>query len=145
MFVQDLRKSDEIAVVARPIAFAEKRPETKRRPGIAFVLRLIQLRDESLFILDAETELCSTDGQKWYEHVERCANKIMRGRPLSTKRAAKMAAGCGGCHRRSNTGGPEYKPALNARQGVSERSGWCAVQFIRNNGRLLDWLACAFA
>ncbi len=92
LFVKNLRKANEVAVVARLMALAEKKPKGNRRPGIAFVLRLMRLRDASLYIVDAEAGLSSKDGDKWYEHVESTANKIMRGRPLSSERAAELAA-----------------------------------------------------
>jgi len=89
MYVRNLR-ADEIAVVARLIALAEKKP--KGRPGIAFVMRLLKLLDSKcIYILDAETGIKSTDGQAWYDHVESVFKKITNGRELTTENARKLA------------------------------------------------------
>lgn len=60
-YVQDFREADEISVLVRLMALAENSPRG-RRPGVAFFLRLMRLRDVSLYILDAETGLRSIDG-----------------------------------------------------------------------------------
>lgn len=89
-FVRDLR-SDEVAVIARLSALAEKKPKG-RRPGAAFFLRLDRLRGASLVILDADSDIRSDDEDKWLKHVESTANKITQGRKLTSAHAKKMAA-----------------------------------------------------
>lgn len=89
LYVRNLR-SDEVALLARLIALAERKPKG-RRPGIAFFLRVMQLRDNCAYIHDVEADIKSTDGQAWYDHVESTANKIMRGRALPKERARELA------------------------------------------------------
>lgn len=88
LYVRNLR-AHEVAIVARLIAIAEKKP--KDRPGVAFVERLLKLLDNCLYVLDAETGIKSTDGQPWYDHVKSVHNKITNGRELKSDDARKLA------------------------------------------------------
>lgn len=83
-YLNNLR-SDEAALMARLVAIAEVKP--KKRPGIAFVLRLMQLLQKAAYIHDAETGIRSTDGQAWLDLVESTYNAITRGRELPSERA----------------------------------------------------------
>lgn len=92
LFVADLeREANQIAIVARLVAIAEKNPKGRRR-GVAFHLRLDRLTRAALVILDAETGIRSDQGDAWTRHVEITANRITNGRTLSSVRAKKMAA-----------------------------------------------------
>lgn len=87
-FIHDLRK-DEIAIVARLDGLAEIKGVGV---GLRFLMNVYKIDKTSLFILDAQTGLKSTDGDKWYQLVEATAMKIMRGRPLGSEQAKVMAA-----------------------------------------------------
>lgn len=89
LFVKQLRR-DEIAVVARLIGVAERKP--KERPGIAFYDRLIRLlQSRAAYILDAHTGITSLDGERWRQLYLRTGRTITRGRELSSEKAADMA------------------------------------------------------
>lgn len=88
LYIHNLR-SDEVAVVARLIAIAERKP--KERAGVAFVQRLLKLLDNCAYILDAESGIKSTDGDNWYAHVKNTHNKITNGRELSSDNARRLA------------------------------------------------------
>lgn len=88
LYVKNLR-SDEVAVVARLIAIAERKP--KERAGVAFVQRLLRLLDNCAYILDAESGIKSTDGQQWYDLVKTTHNKITNGRELKSEDARRLA------------------------------------------------------
>lgn len=87
-YVKDLR-ADEVALVARLVAIAEKKP--KKRPGVSFVLRLLRLLDTCAYIQDAQTGIKSTDGQKWLDLVEQTYGTITRGRELKPAQASELA------------------------------------------------------
>ncbi len=88
LYVRNLR-SDEVALMARLVAIAERKP--KKRPGIAFVLRLIELLEKCAYIQDAQTGIKSTDGQAWLDLVENTYGSITRGRELRKEQAKKLA------------------------------------------------------
>lgn len=74
--------------MARLVAIAEVKP--KKRPGIAFVLRLVALLQKCKYIHDAETGIKSTDGHAWLELVESTYNSITWGRELPSERAREL-------------------------------------------------------
>ena len=89
LFVRNLRH-DEVAVVARLIGIAERKP--KERPGIAFYDRLIRLlQSRAAYILDAHTGITSLDGEPWRQLYLKTGRTITRGRELSSEKAADMA------------------------------------------------------
>lgn len=54
--------------------------------------RLLRLLDSGCsYVLDAETGIKSTDGQPWYDHVDKTFKKITNGRELTTDNARKLA------------------------------------------------------
>ena len=87
LYVRNLR-NNEVALLARLVAIAEKKP--KKRPGVAFVLRLVALLDNAAYIHDAETGIKSTDGQKWLDLVEATYNSITQGREISSDRHKEL-------------------------------------------------------
>ncbi len=89
-YVKALRK-DEVAMVARLVALDERPLPSSQSAGDEFSERVSDLEVASLFVMDVEAGLRSTDKRKWREHRRATRRKITRGRNLKKSKAQSMA------------------------------------------------------
>lgn len=89
-FVNDLRLT-EVAVLPDLLALNERPTERGLKPGVAFWLRLTELREKCMYIVDVEAALTSRDGKRWLDHVEATHRKVTKSRKLDSEKASEMA------------------------------------------------------